>query len=267
MTNNSNILVCGDLHTKHHILDAVAQKVPHYDKTIFMGDYVDDWGVVPEASLNLLTSLLELKHRYPDKVVLLLGNHDLSEWLSGEFACSGYNKLTHSLVKPFFDKHEDEFDIAYSIGNTLFTHAGLTTGWVNDLKLSKKLKTAIGETNAERYTNILNTAKQLRNIDEDARHIFNTLSTAGPGRGGWHSPSPLWADFQELVAQSVPHINQVVGHTPVKRIADHLVTDGDGVKHRLIFCDTHSTYQNGENFGDNTLLELTGAFWRAIPLK
>ena len=77
----ANNLVVGDLHTK---IDILEKAISYFDndstieKIIFLGDYVDDWNKPPEASYNLLTRLITFKKAYPDKVILLLGNHDFS---------------------------------------------------------------------------------------------------------------------------------------------------------------------------------------------
>ena len=123
------ILICGDLHTKINILDIIRQKADKFDKIIFLGDYVDDWNTPPELSLQTLELLVDFQKANSEKVILLLGNHDISEWQGGDFRCSGYNYMTHSLVRSFFDKHELSFKLAYTINEMLFSHAGLTNTW------------------------------------------------------------------------------------------------------------------------------------------
>ena len=252
------LLAVGDLHTKFHILDRVIEKSEDYDRVIFLGDYVDEWNVCPEASYNLLSRLIEFKKANMDKVVLCLGNHCLSEWQGGIFRCSGYNEITHQLVKELYDRNENLFCAAHAEEDILFSHAGLTNGWCKDNKLDTKQ-------DAKSLSDALNGALKNRMINNMSKQLFNALATAGGARGGIHSPSPLWADYTELIANSVPHLNQVVGHTPTRTIEHHIVTDGDGSKHTLFFCDTHSLYRTGENIGDNTLLEIA-TFTDDIPL-
>ena len=92
----ANNLVVGDLHTKFDILEKAISYFnddSSIERIIFLGDYVDDWNKPPEASYNLLTRLITLKKAYPDKVVLLLGNHDF-HYIYDDARYSGYNYET-----------------------------------------------------------------------------------------------------------------------------------------------------------------------------
>ena len=252
-----NNLVIGDLHTKFDTLEKV---ISYFDdgstieRIIFLGDYVDDWNKAPEASYNLLTRLIAFKKAYPNKVVLLLGNHDFSEWMGGKFKCSGFNPVTHTIVKPLFDENEDLFQLAFSDGKYLYTHAGITSSWVKDIQLIDDLYLPHNKDNPYEWADYLNWVLKERNNDFVAYKIFNTLNRVGGYRGGFDSPSPIWADKQELIAKPLKNINQIVGHTPVKTITTHTVRNTGKTIFELIFCDTLSTYSDGTPYGDKSFL-------------
>ena len=250
-------LVCGDLHTKISILNQIETLVSFYDKIVFLGDYVDEWDTIPDASYNLLWELIDFKRKFPNVVVLLLGNHDISEWQPpfSRFYCSGWNERVHSLVKDVYEKNMDLFQIAYAQDGYLFTHAGVTSTWAKDCKLD--LKTA------EEWEDTLN--DMLRNKRFNENH-FNRLASAGFVRGGIGSPSPIWADRQELISRPVAGIGQIVGHTPQKTVNRHIIKNGDGTTHDLWFCDTHSLMPNKRPIGDNSLLEIADGRIRATQL-
>lgn len=235
------VLVCGDLHTKHHILAKTKEKAAGYDQVVFTGDYVDDWNAVPDASYNILQALVAWKKLEPEKVVLLLGNHDLSEWLGGIYRCSGWNNRTSQMVRLFMQENSSMFQVAYAVDNILITHAGVTQGWWKDCKFPR-LK------NAQEYATWLNGSFSTTTpqINQD----FAKLAAAGWARGGWNEPSPLWADKTELQNDAVQGIGQVVGHSPVRGITIDTITR----KLPLVFCDTHSTYPDGKAIGNNNLL-------------
>lgn len=244
------ILVCGDLHTKFHILKDVEKLIDDYDKLIFLGDYVDEWNEQPSASYELLKEIVEFKGEHKDKVVLLFGNHCLSEWKGGIFQCSGYNPITHLITSPIFEYHKDLFDIAYAEDNILFTHAGLTFSWAKEY-LGTELSSP------RDYAHLLN--YKFHTEDEN---FMRGLAKAGSARGGSGMPSPIWVDRSELIYDRPPDFRQVVGHSPVVTVLSERDT-GDLENANIVFCDTHSLYSDRTPIGDNSLLEiLDGKFYK-----
>ena len=67
-------ITIGDIHGRD---DWQAINIRNYDKIIFIGDYVDSFEKSDFAILENLKKIISLKKRHPDKVVLLLGNHDV----------------------------------------------------------------------------------------------------------------------------------------------------------------------------------------------
>lgn len=242
------LAVIGDLHTKLGVFHQAKELVKDYDKLIFLGDYVDDWLAKPEDSKQILKELIALKKKYPKKITLLLGNHELSEWLGGRFKCSGYSEQTHRLVKPLLDKHEDLFQLAEAVDGYLFTHAGLTKSWARDISMLDSEVRAL--TNEESWVNYLNKTFRIRNASEISEKVFSSLSFAGSTRGGSGSPSPIWADKEDFERGDLCPLNQVVGHTPVCHVY---------AAKKIYFCDTFSeSYLYGMTLpiGDGSILTL-----------
>ena len=248
-------LICGDLHTKHHIFEKVKEKGETYDKVVFLGDYVDEWDAVPEASYNLLYDLIAYKKDNLNKVILLLGNHDLSEWFGRPFACSGFNPTTHTLVSSLLNKDNNWnlFQIAYAQDGILFTHAGVTKEWW----LENLMDCHTAEQVADQFQWVL----ENRNTDDEAERIFFNLAQAGYARGGYGYPSPVWADARELMESSI-QMEQIVGHTPQHRLQ---IIKSFG--RELTFCDTHSLYPDKTPYGSNELLEIVNGEKNIIPLE
>lgn len=235
--NGNKVLVCGDLHTKYHIFEYVKSLACKFDKVIFLGDYVDDWNAPPEASQNLINALIEWKKTEPNKVVLLWGNHDLSEYVPNTFRCAGYNQRTSALVSGIFEKNKKLFQIAYAWNGILFTHAGLTENFAKQ----------IGVDDLEyKLTPII--ADELNSLMGNSENLTR-LAQSGQARGGISVPSPIWADKMELIEDYCSNLRQVVGHTPVEQVSKFEVGDTS-----LVFCDTFSTMPNGKPIGDGSLL-------------
>lgn len=243
------VLICGDLHTKYNIFDQVKQLSENYDKVVFLGDYVDEWDTPPEASHNLLIGLKEFYEQQPSKVVLLLGNHELSEWQGHNFKCSGWNSITSNYVNDFMFKFHSIFKLAYAEDDILYTHAGITAQWANKYLFTNP-HIDYTQYNADALARELNHSLYHKNDNDIDDNIFNGLSEVGYSRGGFGVPSPIWADINDLLSDRLIGVTQVVGHTPLHTSMHYksLLTD-------LYFCDTHSLTPNKENIGDDSLLQ------------
>lgn len=77
----SKLLVLGDIHGRTIWKYIIDKEAP--DKVIFLGDYVTSHeGISAEIQLNNLEDILIFKEDFPDKIILLRGNHCLD--------CLGY---------------------------------------------------------------------------------------------------------------------------------------------------------------------------------
>lgn len=222
------ICIIGDIHGRS-IWQAFADiryvwKTPHvildYDLYIFLGDYVDSFGIGDDEIYQNLKNIITFKQNYPDKVILLLGNHDIMYYFNAvEYGCSGYRPQMYPKLHKLFQKYEDLFQPVYQIGNCVFTHAGISSVWWNKV---------IKETNP---------SSQIPS--EVINHLFTTqnpiLYDVGSIRGGWNkSGGPFWADKSETMAWMFPNYHQIVGHTPIKEIFTHVSKDTNS---SITYCD------------------------------
>jgi predicted MPP superfamily phosphohydrolase len=103
-----------------------------YDKIIFVGDYVDSFDVSNVEMKKNLEDIIFFKKMLPHKVVLLLGNHDI-QYIVPDQWCSGFRpEMKHDFYDIFY-QNLSLFQMAYQAGNTLWTHAGVTEGWLKEL--------------------------------------------------------------------------------------------------------------------------------------
>ena len=69
------IIAIGDCHGRKH-WERVVEEVKEFDKFIFMGDYFDSRESISyDTQIANFKKILEFKETYPDKVILLIGNH------------------------------------------------------------------------------------------------------------------------------------------------------------------------------------------------
>lgn len=100
----------GDLHSDTKSLLRILELTEFFEsvnnqqvKLIFLGDYVDRG----ENHLKIIEMLFTLKKLYPDKIILLMGNHDIGHIEDGQ-------------VTLYLKKTEEEKDYFYHHLNTLY---------------------------------------------------------------------------------------------------------------------------------------------------
>lgn len=196
------ILTIPDLHGNPAWKDAIDQEA---DKIIFLGDYVDSFNYSDKEIESNLRDVIAFKLANPDKVELLIGNHDITYMFGVEYMCSGYRSSQAEVLTEIFTTHKDLFKIAYQYKDGLWTHAGISKRWWD--KYGQWLQERLPDSN---YGDLLNFAFN-----------FNTfkpcLFEVGPNSGGrlGDESGPLWVRPDEMT-ETEPfdlNINQIVGHT------------------------------------------------------
>lgn len=227
-------VIIGDIHAKSYIIEQVEKILKNNLSVVLVGDYVDDWITTPRQNKWVIKELIRLKKQFTNQLTLLIGNHDLSEAFGLEYhdlRCAGFNseisEEVSSDIRWLIEK--GWLQVATRVNGYLVSHAGFTDGWFISL------------------------------TDSDVEHLLNQmthsslkrLNMCGPGRGGGDEYSgPLWTSKDELVDScNMCEPRQIVGHTPVQSCT-HVRSD----EIDIWFIDTFSTYINGRNIGDETVL-------------
>lgn len=207
------VLINPDIHGRH-FWETCIKEANDSDKIIFLGDYMDPYDfehISIQSALENFETILAFAAAHKDKVVLLLGNHDMPYFSDTYFNFSWYHsrhsKQYHNDIKQRFNEYKDLFKIAYGYEDILFTHAGCTKGWLKnvftDLSESVSLNELVGTLN-----NLLNTDKGL-----------SDLYMISGYRGGYNlHGSCIWADIREFMGAEAQNnkgfpFKQVFGHT------------------------------------------------------
>jgi len=134
--------------------------------------------------------------------VYLVGNHEYPYFAGYNHGFSGFWRDVE-IERALYWLHDRKLiQVAYSAGDVLITHAGLTSWARNQLG-------NLGNLGAAHYSVVLN-----KLWDLNPRHPV--LSAVGRERGGWReSGGILWAHWGETLPRN---LRQVVGHTVGKEI-------------------------------------------------
>ncbi|OEJ16114.1 phosphoesterase [Brachyspira hampsonii] len=197
--------VIGDLHGKNCWKKLIEGRFDNFDKIIFMGDYSDDSWVTftDEEIVNNLKDVIEFKKNHNDKIVLLIGNHDF-QYIVGYPTASRYRKSYAEEMHEIFNNNSDIFSPIHIENNYIFTHAGITNGWIEYIRHKYDIK----DINIDNVYDIVSLVY---------KNDKNDCNIASFRRGGGSEfAGILWADTGDLYDDAWTGYNQVVGHNRVK---------------------------------------------------
>lgn len=208
-------------HSKSEILYGV-------DKYVFMGDYFDPYDNIDiENLLSNFREILSFQRQDPDKVVLLIGNHEI-----------GYTKYCPERYSRYDSKNAE--DIQYALtkaiknhslqlstiwDNVLYTHAGVTKTWLQQ------------EYNGDLQAFIDDCMLKKANAD---KYFFENHGSPLDFYGNHRGHSPMWVRTRPLIADAVEGVKQVVGHTQLEKVAirgNLCFTDCLGQKRQYVVVD------------------------------
>ncbi len=239
-------LILGDQHLKQpfilpHVLTYVRQAELGVDRIVFLGDACDDWGATEQQALEAMdfyAGWVEARRDEGLRVDVLLGNHDLC-YIRGRIGSGSMGGIFHELRECLEERLHVQ--MATTVGRFLCCHAGITQAWADEhLKEVEKTPADI--------------AACLNAMLADPGQ-WAVLDSAGPSRGGWQLPGPVWADASDLVYGALAGVDQVVGHTPVERAGRlQLLGWEDGATPDVWVCDTFSLRRSCAPIGDGSML-------------
>jgi len=185
---NKRILIIPDTHARRFWKKAVNEYLNKVDKVIFLGDYLDPYpweGYTRKEAISNFQEIIDFRIENEDKVILLLGNHDIQYLNRGFLTRSRYDSNNAYHISEMFNSHKSLFKLAYeeTVGDKkyLFTHAGFLKPWYEDNKRF------IGEPTINNLNHLLN-----------QREGIIALAEVSSFRGGFSKcGSIIWADVHE----------------------------------------------------------------------
>lgn len=189
------ILINPDIHGRVFWKYSTEHK-DEFDKIIFLGDYLDAYS--PDLLLkeeDNFKEIIQFKKDNPDKVILLLGNHDCHYINDKIYEASRYNPSKHDSYQKLFLDNIDLFQLIYIYDKYLFSHAGVYQKWMDLNKL---------------------TLKDL--LDCDLDKLSKSLNWIDYFRGGFYDVgSCIWADIRDSGTEKLlKGYYHIFGHTQLK---------------------------------------------------
>ena len=227
------ILVVGDIHGRDwwNTIDPT-----RYDKIIFLGDYFDSFDISKDTQIENFIDILEFKKSLPDKIILLLGNHDIHYIHAPRYRCTGFSSRILFRARMLFDDNKELFKVAYCIPyngkSYLFSHAGVSKQWYEE---NQDIIDQVG-------LDLLNETDQPVTMADILNHLYTSrheeiLHQVSSMRGGHHKFSGIfWADKMETCNECnfLPNTYQYVGHSPTK---EFMTVIGLGNSSSITYCD------------------------------
>lgn len=208
-------LIIPDMHQDVFWADLILQKeADQVGRIIFLGDYYDSHKAEEEIATARETAafLRSAKEQFQDRVIFLVGNHDLpylegaplfargQEDFSPAYPCSGFNPAKGVDIFREWDlSWLENFSLMTRAHGFLLSHAGVAGEFWPD------------STSAE---------KSLRQLEENCQSAWENfrdqhepILSAGFSRGGLQPTGGLlWLDWNEEFSDDLPY-PQIVGHT------------------------------------------------------
>jgi predicted MPP superfamily phosphohydrolase len=203
------IITLGDTHGRS-LWKSIVEKEKDFDKIIFIGDYFDarDKGYSANRQIENFKEILKFKEKNPEKVILLIGNHDFHYHKDVSEQYSGYQwhyaNDIRDILQPAFDAGLLQMSFVYD--KFVFTHAGITKTWVK------------------------NSGVDVNNLQESINNLFKTdvnkfkftVGTNFSNYGDDITQSPIWVRPKSLTEDNLDDkLIFVVGHTTVTKIEQH----------------------------------------------
>ena len=225
------LVAIGDIHGRDIWKQIVAQE-QDADEFVFVGDYFDSFTVKGPDQYNNFLDIIEFKKQSKVPVILLIGNHD-HHYYPGvdDSGTSGYQTLMAPSIKYIVGDNKQYLQAAYQSGEFVFTHAGLSSEWLDD---------TIEDWNADNVVEKVNELFQYqpgkiayRSYKQVGDQVYGAQGYGNEAFQGpiWIRPSALMTANKKTLRKK---IIQVVGHTP----QDNIDIEGKSTGGRYYFVDT-----------------------------
>jgi predicted phosphodiesterase len=217
-------VVIGDIHGRSTWKLITHLEQP--DRVIFVGDYFDSWDLSGVEQIHNFKEIIEYKEtsfvnkgtldQHKTDVILLIGNHDFHYMPGATETYSGYQHKIAPSITQVLDENKNHLQMAYQMDEYLFTHAGVSSKFLDNVFMDYGWKTE-------------NIATDLNELYKYKPKQFEFGMAVDIRKMSWLDPSgdneeqsPIWIRPRSLMRSNRDTLRkqviQIVGHTEVKKL-------------------------------------------------
>jgi hypothetical protein len=189
-------IVIGDIHGRTDWKRILQRS---FDRVIFLGDYLDTHeSITPMEQLNNFREILKFRE-LNDNVILLIGNHDYHYFPGIEERYSGYQPTMRKSFEYELSEYKSLMQMCFvDEYENVFSHAGLTETWLNDVGISAP--------------SIYSVVDQVNELFQHKPYKFSFYHDDTSFCGDNIHQSCIWVRPNSLWKDGINY-NQIVGHT------------------------------------------------------
>ena len=213
-------LVLPDVHGRQFWMEPVKEVLENTGaKICFLGDYLDpyphEWeeGVdYKRIAIDRFKEIIQLKKDHPDRITLLLGNHDATYAIGDDICSCRMDRRNRKEIVELFEDNKELFQLAKEVEvggrKAIFSHSGIFKQWAKDVwgeEAEQEDFNVVGRLNNAWLTGDYNVLRWLGEYD------------GYRGWGGVRYASPIWADIRSWYGTKGEDTYgyNIVGHTMV----------------------------------------------------
>ena len=212
------VAVIGDIHGTTKFLECyknIQEIDSDVDKIIVLGDWFD-----PYDDINLDTMIERYNEfvkiwKSDDRIISILGNHDIAGYIINDSTNRTYKGVPRRKITEAIEPNLSESYLTYKIGDYIFSHAGVSQDWLND----------ISQYTYHNYVDdIMNCKKGWTEDELSDICVFYPYDWSGCGKN--IHQSCVWIRPQALYECAIDGYHQVVAHTRVEEITKVSLKNG-----------------------------------------
>lgn len=213
------VAIIGDIHGTSKFSECYNQIISQdndVDKIIVMGDWFDPYEPIPfETMMERYQYFIDCCKK-DNRIISIIGNHDIEGYVI-------YGKTTRTARVPShfqaisneITKNLNDSYLVYKIGNWLFSHAGVSKDWIEDIKSINP-----------KYPNILFSNKKGW-TERELTQLCSFYPMDFSNCGNDTHQGCTWIRPHALLNSIPDNFNQVIGHTQVDEIVNLKEKDPD----------------------------------------